>query len=108
MNSRLFYIKTLTNNEGTRYYKNIKYPPIPLSVDDIYIITTVGDRLDLLANQFYKDSELWWIISTANMDIIKRDSFALEAGLEIRIPANPSIIINNFKKLNKNNGGITY
>ena len=107
MNSRLFYIKILNNNEF-RYYKNIKYPPIPLSVDDVYITTTDGDRLDLLANQFYKDTELWWIISTANMDVIKRDSFALKAGLEIRIPANPSIIINNFRELNKTQGGTTY
>ena len=39
-------IQTLT---GTKYLKLKKYPNIPLSEDDIYVITTIGDRLDLLA-----------------------------------------------------------
>lgn len=34
--------------------------------DDIYIITQESDRLDLLANEFYNDSRLWWIIAQAN------------------------------------------
>ena len=37
--------------------------------DDIYIITQDSDRLDLLANQFYNDSRLWWIIAQANVII---------------------------------------
>ena len=60
-----------------RYYTTIKYPEIPLSVDDFYVITTIGDRLDNLANQFYEDVNLWWVITSANPDIIKRDSFML-------------------------------
>jgi hypothetical protein len=91
-------IKKTDNNE--RYFGQIRYPEIPLSVNDIYVTTTSGDRLDLLANQFYKNSELWWIISMANMDLIKRDSFALKSGLEIRIPANTRKIIKDFERLN--------
>ena len=34
--------------------------------DDIYIITQETDRLDLLAQQFYGESKLWWIIAQAN------------------------------------------
>ena len=84
-----------------RYYTTIKYPEIPLSVDDFYIITTIGDRLDNLANQFYEDVNLWWVITSANPDIIKRDSFMLEPGIEIRIPANLQTILENFNELNK-------
>ena len=84
-----------------RYYTTIKYPEIPLSVDDFYIITTIGDRLDNLANQFYEDVNLWWVITSANPDIIKRDSFMLEPGVEIRIPANLQTILENFDELNK-------
>ena len=50
----------------TPYYKNALYPEIPPNPNDIYVITEWGDRLDLLANQFYGDASKWWIIATAN------------------------------------------
>jgi hypothetical protein len=59
-------IQIIKNSEGTRYYKNSKYPRIPLSINDIYVITTERDRLDILAQQYYGDSSLWWIISIDN------------------------------------------
>ena len=84
-----------------RTYRALKYPEIPLSIDDIYIITNDGDRLDLLANQFYQDVDMWWIIATANPGIIKRDTFNLKPGLEIRIPTDTQSIMQNFESLNK-------
>ena len=54
----------------TAVYQTVKYPEIPLSVNDTYAITTLGDRLDLLAQQFYGDSSLYWIIACANPDKI--------------------------------------
>jgi len=93
----------IINNPGTkRYFKAIKYPIIPPSADDIYIITTAGDRLDLLANQFYNDVRLWWIISNANMDLIRRDSYALKPGLQIRVPLDIVKILDDFEQINKN------
>jgi|TARA_B110000914_G_C15071564_1_gene268640 hypothetical protein len=86
---------------GKKYYKPIKYPEIPFSIDDIYVITTDRDRLDLLANQFYNNVDYWWIISNANPNIIKRDSFLLKPGLEIRIPQNIQSIFAIFEKINK-------
>tara|TARA_R110002051_G_scaffold98954_1_gene169306 strand:- start:1089 stop:1391 length:303 start_codon:yes stop_codon:yes gene_type:complete len=100
MKSRLTSIKTLSK-KGKRFYKPIRYPIIPLSIDDIYIVTTSGDRLDLLANNFYNDIRLWWIISIANRDIIKRDSYGLIPGLEIRIPQDTQNILSTFEELNK-------
>ena len=100
MPSRLNYIaKKRTNNR--RYYVNIKYPEIPLSVNDMYIITTVGDRLDTLADEFFNDVDLWWIITTSNPDVIRRDSLNLPPGIEIRIPDNVQGIIEAFEALNK-------
>ena len=100
MPSRLNYISKRRNN-NKRVYKNIKYPEIPLSVNDLYIMTTSGDRLDTLANQFYQDVDLWWIITTANPDVIRRDSFNLKPGIEIRIPQDIEIILEEFEELNK-------
>ena len=100
MRNRLAYIKIKRNKEGKRYYKPIRYPHIPLSINDIYVTTTSTDRLDLLANQFYNDIKLWWIISIANRDIIKRDSYALPPGIEIRIPQNIRGILSKYEEIN--------
>ena len=97
---RLTHIKIRKTQENVRYYKQIRYPEIPLNVNDLYVTTTVGDRLDLLADQFYKNTELWWVIAMANMDLVKRDSFALKPGLEIRIPTNYRQIVKDFERLN--------
>lgn len=82
------------------FYITTKYPEIPYSVSDIYAITTTGDRLDLLAQQFYGDSTLYWIISVANPNLINQGSLFIEEGTEIRIPVNTSQIINSFNLLN--------
>ena len=93
-------IRIKKNSEGKRYYKPLKYPDIPLSTNDIYITTTIGDRLDNLAHQFYNDVSLWWVISSANPNNVRRDSFNLKPGLEIRVPINPSRIVKIFENLN--------
>ena len=88
-------------NQGKRYYKPLRYPNIPLSSNDLYILTSSGDRLDSLAHQFYKDIRLWWIIATANPNIIRRDSYSLKPNLEVRIPSNITQILKSFEKINK-------
>lgn len=98
---RTSYGQTKLDLNKKRYYKALKYPEIPLSINDIYVVTTSGDRLDLLANQFYKDVDLWWIIATANPNVIRRDSFNLKGGLELRIPADKDEIIQSFSELNE-------
>ena len=47
MKSRVKNITILRTPNRKRYYKALKYPEIPLSIEDIYVITTSGDRLDL-------------------------------------------------------------
>ena len=87
--------------DGKRTFQYAKYPEIPLSVNDIYVTTTTGDRLDLLANDYYGDHKLWWIISKANPNKVKRDTLFLEPGMQIRIPENFQKIYSDFKKINK-------
>ena len=102
MRNRLHHI-SLTEKNRTKIYKAIKYPNIPFDREDIYVTTTHGDRLDLLANQFYKDIRLWWIIASANRDVIKGDSWSLKGGLELRIPSRSDFILDNFKEINQKN-----
>ena len=94
-----------TKDKTIRFYKNIVYPQIPDSSKDIYVITTTGDRLDLLANEFYNDIKLWWVIAAANRDIIRRDSYALKPGLEIRIPDATDIAVSTYNNINQKNKG---
>ena len=71
----------------------------PLSVNDIYVITTVGDRYDLLANQYYGDSTLWWIISIAN-SLLPQNSIFIPEGTQLRIPTNVTPILTSYNQLN--------
>jgi phage tail protein X len=95
---------SITNNSpikpGVRAYTTVRYPEIPLSVNDIYVITQKGDRFDLLANQYYSDKSLWWIISTANTNLIQ-NSLIPPVGIQIRIPTDISGILNSYQKLNR-------
>ena len=100
MPSRLVNIKKRIKEDDKLYYKNLEYPSIPVSADDLYIISKSTDRLDLLANDYYGDSNAWWIIVKANPDKIKRDSFFLNPGLQIRIPMNIREIYDNYDKIN--------
>ena len=88
-----------TRIEGKRVYQNVKYPDIPLSENDIYVQSSQGDRFDILAQQYYNDSSLWWVISSANNDL-PQDSLVIPLQQQIRIPANPSVVIELFESLN--------
>jgi len=85
---------------GKRYLATVKYPEIPLSVNDIYVITQQNDRYDLLANQYYNDPTLWWVISIANANTLIQNSLIPPVGVQLRIPTDIQSILNNFNKLN--------
>jgi hypothetical protein len=55
-----------TSTLGVSAYIGNKYPQIPLSINDTYVFAEEGDRFDVLAQQYYGDSSLWWVISLAN------------------------------------------
>ena len=91
--------RILTTIKGKQYYATTLYQNIPLSNTDLYVNTTVGDRYDLLAQQFYGDSTLWWVIPMVNDQLIKDSLFPPE-GLTIRIPSNVGNIITEFRLIN--------
>ena len=89
-----------TEFTNTPYYKGKQYPNIPLSESDVYVITTVGDRLDSLAYSYYNDSTLWWVIAAANNNATKGALFPIP-GTQLRIPTDINSILNQFDKFNK-------
>lgn len=99
MASRYSNLTITSGSIGRRYFVNAVYPTIPASEQDNYIIVSSTDRLDLIANDFYGDSSLWWIIATAND--LDGSSLFPPAGMQIRVPANYTAIITSFEALNK-------
>ena len=92
-------IQVIQTPEGKQYRTTTTYPETPISENDYYIITTAGDRYDTLADQFYSDHTLWWVIASANNS--ERASLIVEPGIQLRIPGNIDTIINNYNKVNK-------
>jgi hypothetical protein len=90
--------KKVVTKLGKTHLHNTIYPEIPNSENDIYIITTLGDRYDTLASNFYGDSTLWWVIATANNT--SKDSLIPSPGTQLRIPTNIQDVIANFKHVN--------
>jgi phage tail protein X len=97
-----------TNINGNLVYQTSRYPEVPLSPNDIYVYTTQGDRFDVLAQQYYKDSSLWWVISIANtgnagagtLTSLPQNTLVIPQGLQIRIPANYPSVVTDFKMIN--------
>lgn len=100
MGRRFRKIATKRTTAGTPYKTNVIYPDIPLSENDIYVITQYGDRYDTLALEFYQDPELWWIISSANT--YQKGSLNVTPGVQLRIPADSSLAIQLFEQVNRN------
>lgn len=83
---------------GKKYLANTLYPDVPVSEDDWYVITTAGDRYDLLSQQFYSTVEFWWVIAVANS--LPCDTLCPEIGIQLRIPANPGAYVEKVKAEN--------
>jgi len=64
-------------------HRTTTYSSIPKTDSDIYVITTVGDRLDNIAAQFYGDVSLWWYIAKAN----NLTFMTIPVGTRLRIPS---------------------
>ena len=85
---------------GIKYYKNKVYPPVPAVESDLYIITTEGDRLDNLANTYYKDPSYWWVISTVNNNVNNCSMFPTP-GTQLRIPLDLGRVLRIFDEVNQ-------
>ena len=99
MSNRYFEIPILKNPNGKRFYSTVRYPSVPLSPTDVYILCNATDRYDKLAQSYYGDSSLWWIISIAN-NASSQDSLFPPLDVYIRIPQDYLSIEQEFNILN--------
>ena len=99
MSNRYRGIRRDKTSDQVEYVTNAIYPEIPLSEEDYYVISTGGDRYDTLAQQFYSDNSLWWIIASANNS--QRASLIVQPGVQLRIPADKDKILQLYNQVNK-------
>lgn len=98
MAKRYQNIKSQKTSSGKVGYLPSIYPTLEPSNNDYYIITREEDRMDLIANDFYGDPTLWWVIAMAND--LPGDSFFPPRGFQLRIPGNATNAISKFNEEN--------
>lgn len=76
-------------------YQTTRYPSFPKQQSDLYIISREADRLDLLANEFYKDPRYWWVLADANK--LNNGSMLIPPGKQIRIPFPITDLLENLR-----------
>jgi len=97
--SRYSYANPAKLKTGERIIESILYPEIPKTVDDFYIISRPGDRLDLLSQEFYKTPAYWWVIAIANSFV--RGSLVIPPNKQVRIPGNIGNIISRLESIQR-------
>ncbi len=87
---RYKYNDVYKDDNGKQYYSSIIYPYIQPDLSDIYIEVRKGERLDLLADKYYNDISMWWIIAEANN--LGHGSIIIDTEQQLRIPSQISDI----------------
>jgi nucleoid-associated protein YgaU len=97
---RYTYSKIIKEKETQKqYFESTIYPKVKPTDNDIYIISTQSDRLDLLASKYYGNSSYWWVISVANN--LNDASLSIEPGKQLRIPSDINSVLNEFERINR-------
>ena len=99
MANRYRNIKLTKTEGGKSYYANPIYPTPSISSEDLWVLTSEGDRYDLLAKSFYGDPSLWWILASLNPQYA--DSMVLPSGIQIRIPHSPQQVLEEYEQQNR-------
>ena len=81
------------DKNGVRYYKPTMVKSIPLKDSDKFVYPVYGERFDSLAQKYYGDSNLWWIIAKANN--MSGGQLGLSPEKRIRIPIDIQSILDS-------------
>ena len=90
--------KIRRDKNGTRYYKPTIVPNVPIKDSDIFVYPVYGDRFETIAQRYYNDSTLWWIIAKANE--LSRGEISADPLKKLRIPTEIDDILESVEKSN--------
>lgn len=82
-----YYGRTITllpSNEGDARLTILPPEPDDVTFNFTYYRWVDGDRIDVVAYNFYGDATLWWVIADANPEVMEWSSIA--RGTVIRVP----------------------
>ncbi len=83
--------------DGVEFWDLTELPSYVADPADMEYTVLSGDRLDLLADRFYQEPILWWVIAWAND--IELSPFGLNPGSRIFIP-DPDYVRKTLLKTN--------
>jgi len=86
------------DRDNIRYYKPRIVPNIPIKDSDIFVYPVYGDRFDTMAQRYYENSNLWWIIAKANE--ISDGRIAPDPLVKLRIPTEIEDILQSISEAN--------
>ncbi len=86
------------DKDNVRYFKPRIIPNIPIKDSDIFVYPVYGDRFDTLAQRYYDDSNLWWIIAKANE--ISDGRISPDPLNKLRIPTEIEDILQSISQAN--------
>ena len=79
--SRYDIVKKITE-KGINRIGTADLPKFTENNSDILLIATQGDRCDLIAQEYYGTTELWWFVASVN----NLKSNNIQAGTQLRVP----------------------
>tara|TARA_R110001632_G_scaffold121319_2_gene234014 strand:- start:977 stop:1279 length:303 start_codon:yes stop_codon:yes gene_type:complete len=90
--------RPIIKKDNKRIQGQTLYPPIIPKSTDLYIVSRDGQRLDTLANEYYQDPRMWWVLAQANN--ITGGTLFVPPGTQLRIPKDVTSINTDLQKLN--------
>lgn len=104
-NSKIIKNSKKIDSDGTestvRRLSTTIYPTFREGISSTKILSQTGDRLDILAKEFYNDERLWFVIAKANN--LGKGSMAIPPGTLIIIPYETPMgigsLIENFNRI---------
>ena len=90
--------KVRRDKNGTRYYKPTIVPNVPIKDSDIFVYPVYGDRFETIAQRYYNDSTLWWIVAKANE--LSKGQISPDPLKKLRIPTEIDDILESVEKSN--------
>lgn len=96
--SRTRFSKTKRRVDNKQQYESLVIPSFEERSDDIVIEVNDYTRLDVLANDFFNDSTLWWVLASYNN--MNGSSLYTTGKKYLRIPSDIQIVFNKIKELN--------
>lgn len=95
-NSSRLRFADLLSIDGMEFWDTLMLPLPESSQDDVTHIVMQGDRIDLIADRYYQDSGLWWVIAWANnLEILPTD---MKENMRLRIPSKNYVISELLRK----------